>query len=288
MNQPIVFHSIVNFYALEGMKAEMLKVNKKFLFVKSFERLWTDIEEYSSKYNRKLAQLLFDHTVLCVQTELRHAKQQCHYYIPNYFGDAWYKNYTDIMCFASYIFNPIETLKAGEELFDEGCYTWNYEYGGDNWWEISHAGLMFHQVPNVVFIDHVVDLSHNNDFYLMKETGLFLHTPRVDRYPYETMLNTKRYECLDLFCDEYVSFFCRDVLNFYRRFLYIMGIDDPDMQGSIQLCLSKRDVICEGSIQAIFDYKPIKWGNQHVEIENLQQSPYDDEYDESEENEYWG
>ena len=285
--QPIVFHTIVNFYALEGMKAEMQKVSKKFLFVKSFERLWADIWEYSNRYNRKLAQLLFDHTVLCVQTELRHAKQQCSCYIPNYFGDAWYKNYSDVMCFASYVFNPYETLKAGEELFSEDCYLWNHEYGGDNWWEISHAGLMFNQVPDVVFIDHVVDLSHNNDFYLMKETGLFLHTPRVDRFPYEVMLNTKRYEHLGLFCDEYVSFFCRDILNFYRRFLYIMGIDDPDAQESIQLCLSKRDVICENSIQAIFDYKPIKWGNQHVEIENLQQSPYDDEYNEYEEDLGW-
>ena len=84
MNQPIVFHSITNFYALEGMKAEMQKVSKKFLFVKSFERLWADIEEYGNKYNKKLAQLLFDHTVLSVQAELRHAKQQCYYYIPNY------------------------------------------------------------------------------------------------------------------------------------------------------------------------------------------------------------
>ena len=288
MNQPIVFHTIVNFYALEGMKAELLRKMRDFQFVKSYEKLLADLEDYSSQYNKKLAEILFDHTVLCVQTELRHAKIECRYYIPNYYGDGWYKNYTDKMCFASHIFNPLETLKAGYELFDESCYPWEFEYGGDNWWNIANAGLMFNQISDVVFIDHVVDLSHNNDFYLMKETGLFLHTPRVDRYPYEIMLNTKRYECFDLFCDEYVSFFCRDVLNFYRRFLYIMGIDDPDAQESIQLCLSKRDIICENSIQAIFDYKPIKWGHQHVEIENLQQSPYDDKYDESEENEYWG
>ena len=283
MSNPIVFHSVFKFYALEGMKAEMLRRMKDFQFVKSYEKLLKDLENYSSRYNKKLAEILFDHTVLCVQTELRHAKQQCHYYIPNYYGDGWYKNYSDIMCFSSYIFNPVETLKAGEELFDEGCYSWQFEYGGNNWWDIAHAGLMSHQVPDVVFIDHVVDLSHNNDFYLMKETGLFIHTPRTNRYPYEIMLNTKRYEPFSLFCDEYISFFCRDVLNLYRRYLYVLGIDNPDMQTSIQLCLAKKDVLCENSIQAILDYKPIQWGNQHVEIENLQQSPYDDEYEEYDE-----
>lgn len=283
MSSPIVFHSVVNFYALEGMKAELLRKTREFQFVKSYEKLLTDLEDYSSRYNKKLAEVLFDHTVLCVQTELRHAKLECHYYIPNYYGDGWYKNYSDEMCFASYIFNPLETLKAGYELFDEGCYSWEFEYGGDNWWNIANAGLMYHQVPDVVFIDHVVDLSHNNDFYLMKKTGLFLHSPRVNRYNYETMLNTKRYEKFSVFCDGYIAFFCKDILNFYRRFLYVMGIDDPDTQTSIQLCLGKPDVLCEEAIKAIFNYKPIKWGNQHVEIENLQQSPFVVEYDEYDE-----
>ena len=74
MSSPIVFHSVVNFYALEGMKAELLRKIKDFQFVKSYEKLLTDLEDYSSRYNKKLAEVLFDHTVLCVQTELRHAK----------------------------------------------------------------------------------------------------------------------------------------------------------------------------------------------------------------------
>ena len=283
MSSPIVFHSVINFYALEGMRAEMLRRMKDFQFVKSYEKLLKDLENYSSQYNKKLAKILFDHTVLCVQTELRHAKQQCHYYIPNYYGDGWYKNYSDEMCFASYIFNPWETLKAGCELFDEGCYSWGFEYGGDSWWNIADAGLMYCQYPDTIFIDHVVDLSHNNDFYLMKKTGVFLHSPRVSRYDYEDMLNTKRYEKFSVFCDAYVAIFCRDVLNLYRRFLYVMGIDDPDMQTSIQICLGKQDVLCEEAIKSIFSYKPIQWGNQHVEIENLQQSPYIGEHDEYDE-----
>ena len=280
MSNPIVFHSVVNFYALEGMKAELLRRMKDFQFIKSYEKLLKDLENYSSQYNKKLAEILFDHTVLCVQTELRHAKTECRYYIPNYYGDGWYKNYSDIMCFSSYIFNPVETLKAGEKLFDEGCYSWQFEYGGNNWLNIAHAGLMFHQVPDVVFIDHVVDLSHNNDFYLMKKTGIFLHSPRINRFDYECMLNTKRLEKFSVFCDGYIGFFCRDVLNLYRRFLCVLGINDPDMQLSIQFCLSKTDILCEEAIKALFDYKPIQWENQHVEIENLQLSPYAGEYDE--------
>ena len=72
-------------------------------------------------------------------------------------------------------------------------------------------------------------------------------------------------------------------MNLYRRFLYIMGIDNPDMQVSIQLCLAKPDVLCEDTIQSIFNYKPVQWGNQHVEFENLQRSPYIDEYKEYDE-----
>ena len=64
-------------------------------------------------------------------------------------------------------------LEAGVQLFDPDVVRWSSAYGGKKWWNIAKAGTMRHKLDAVVFIDHCVDLSHNNSVYFDKGAGMF-------------------------------------------------------------------------------------------------------------------
>jgi hypothetical protein len=63
-------------------------------------------------------------------------------------------------------------------------------FGGKLWSKICEAGLMYYDpaVPKDVFLDHVVDLTHNGGLFLDKTAEFFTSTPNI----YIAMLDLKR------------------------------------------------------------------------------------------------
>lgn len=286
MMEPILFYLVVNFYALELIKGKMVVSPKH--FSRSWDKLWDDIENFSEQYNSKLASMFFDHIVKCVQCELRHCKHHSELYIPNFYGDGWFKNFTDEMCYASSIFNPTEILRAGKWLFDDNNNYWCYEdeiceYGGEAWQDISEAGLDYQKVSDSIFIDYLIDLEHNNEVVLFKPTGLFMHTPRFGTAFYYEMLNDKRYRDNDFIC-KYSGYLCQEVLQFISRYQYLSRDElIPEME--LIKYRSNLDKLCEKSVELLLKYKPVQWGNKHVPMENLQEAP--ERYPESDDELDW-
>lgn len=282
MMEPILFYLVVNFYALELIKGKMVVSPKH--FSRSWDKLWDDINNYSEQYNSKLANMFYDHIIKCVQCELRHCKNHSEFYIPNFYGDGWFKNYDDQMCYASFAFNPTEILRAGKWLFDDNNNYWCYEdevceYGGEAWQDISEAGLEHGKVSDIIFIDHLIDLEHNNEVVLFKPTGLFMHTARFGTAIYYEMLKDKRYQDDD-FIRKYSGYLCQEVLQFISRYQYLSR-DVLIPETDLVKYRSHLDKFCEKSVELLLNYKPIRWGNKMVSLSNLQKSPlHETDYDE--------
>lgn len=274
MMEPILFYLVVNFYALELIKGKMIVSPKH--FSRSWDKLWDDINNFSEQYNSKLAAMFFDHIVKCVQCELRHCKNHSELYIPNFYGDGWFKNFNDQMCYASSVFNPTEILRAGKWLFDDNNNYWCFEeevceYGGEAWQDISEAGLEYQKVSDSIFIDYLIDLEHNNAVVLFKLTGLFMHTPRFGMTLYLEMLDDKRYRDND-FIRKYSGYLCQEVLQFISRYQYLSRDElVPEME--LIKYKSHLDKLCEKSVELLLKYKPVQWGNKHVPMEDLQKAP---------------
>ena len=283
MMEPILFYLVVNFYALEFIRAKMV-VHPK-IYSHAWDKLWDDIQDYSTWFNSKLATMFYDHIVKSVQCELRHCKNHSEFYIPNFFGDGWYKNYDDSMCYANSEFNSASILRAGKWLFDDNNNYWCYEdevceYGGEAWQDISEAGLEYGKVSDTIFVDHLIDLEHNNEVVLFKPTGLFMHTVRFGTAIYYRMLKDKRYQDDD-FIRKYSAYLCQEVLQFISRYQYLSrDVLIPEID--LVKYRSNLDKLCEKSVELLLNYKPIKWGNKHVSMEDLLESPlrvrdYDEE-----------
>lgn len=285
MMEPILFYLVVNFYALEFIRAKMV-VHPK-ICSHSWDKLWDDIQDYSTWFNSKLAAMFYDHTVRCVQCELRHCKNWSEFYIPSFFGDGWYKNYDDSMCYANSEFNSTSVLRAGKWLFDESNNWWDLnsydecDYGGDAWKDIAEAGLEYGKVPDSIFVDHLINLEHNNEIMLLKEAGIFQHSVRLGPALYHEMLDDKRYEDEE-FMHKYSPYLCQEILLMLSRYQYLAK-DRIVPEKDLVKYRSNLDKLCEKSVELLLKYKPIKWGNKMVSLSNLQEStPYEINYDEEE------
>lgn len=287
LNSPILFYLVANFYAINLLKG--LMILSPLIDAKSYQKLWQDLVEYEERYNKQLALMFYEHTVLAVQCELRHCKKMSEYFIPNFFGDGWYKNFNDKRCYACHEFEPKSILKAGSWLFNEDNNYWfvnswgECNYGGDMWEIISSGGLKYVQMPDSVFIDHMVDLQHNNALFMLKETGEFTYTARLGPATYEKLLDDKKNYGVSAFVYEYAPYLCYDVLSLIERYQYITK---ETMIDPMKLLTYKvnRDRLCESSVELLFNHKPIKWGNKSIDLNSIQATGNDfSDYEDDEE-----
>jgi len=184
-----IYLLVQEFYAIEAIYA-MLSVNKGNNFEPmrhSHSRWHMDYNDFRDKYISKFASAIYDYTVLVVAAELRHCKNQASQYIREYY--TTFLSRDDVYEECS-VYNPHDILLAGIRMFDTGRVEWRKSYGGGKWRQIAKAGLMKDKVTDCVFIDHCVDLSHNNSVYFDKCAEKFF---LPNRHEYQKLLTKKRY-----------------------------------------------------------------------------------------------
>ena len=114
---------------------------------------------------------------------------------------------------------------------------------------------------------------------LFKKAGIFQHSVRLGPTLYHEMLNDKRYEDEE-FMRKYSPYLCQEVLLMLSRYQYLAR-DKIVPEKNLVKFRSNLDKLCEKSIGLLLKYKPIKWGNKMVSLNNLQESrPYNRDYDE--------
>ncbi len=160
-----VFCCLHEFYALIALDA----VAKLRPFVKSHEKWEKDFHKYMNYFISNLAKAIYDYTVLSVLSELRHLSFHSNLEL-DLIGFSEGQRY-EILKWAN-LYTAESILKTGEFLFDSYNNNWENGYGGYGWEKIAKAGLMYGKVPDLVFIDHCVDLCHNNGSYFDKHLGI--------------------------------------------------------------------------------------------------------------------
>lgn len=167
-----VFPCVREFYILEALFA-LKKVNPyKF----GHEKWDYDFEHYRENYNSMLATAIYDYTVLVVSGEMRHGSKMSEFYHPN-FGSMLGRS----GAYATALqYNPVELLEIAHYMFD--THRWHAGYGGKSWAKIAEAGLNRNRWTDTIFIDHCVDLSHNNSIYFDKCESQIFFMSHKDTY----------------------------------------------------------------------------------------------------------
>jgi len=161
-----------------------------------------ELERNHAYLTSHLAGAFFDYISLATFGEARHALRRADMYVKqiNYIPEVSNKP-VSIGRLASYKrsanFNPRLYLPVLVKLFNEcnwegrqNSHTETYSFGGPKWGKIAEAGMLYGKIPDKVFIDHVVDLSHNGGSMFNKEI-LFRY---YDYDRYKRMLTYKSSE----------------------------------------------------------------------------------------------
>ena len=251
MNPLNIQFLVQEFYALEAISA-LLSQNKDNKFEPmrhSHNRWYRDFNDFRSEYIGKFASALFDYTVLVVAGELRHSGNQSSQYIAEYYTSELQRNAVYGECA---VYRAVDMLAAGVRLFDTRLVTWNSGFGGEKWKQIAKAGLMKGKVCDGVFIDHCVDLSHNNSVYFDKGAGMFHLSSGLH---YREFLNLKQ-DCLPQ-----ALLSMKQGFGFNQLLQRAFNLNIINMQETYGSDTSKRD---EAESRLMY-YQPIKWGDKPLD-----------------------
>lgn len=166
----------MEFYCIQAIEARMLEEAKLEPFRKSHERWVEDFNAYKNAYIKQMAHMIYDYTVTVVGGEMRHAEDKASMYCADYPSVSSRTVAFDMV----HAYEPRQLLKVAIEVFQAD--NWESGYGGEAWANIAKAGLMYNNIPDVVFIDHCIDLSHNSSVYFDKPDNGILHITDVDDY----------------------------------------------------------------------------------------------------------
>lgn len=253
-----VFQGILEFYALESISA----MAKTIPFKHSHEKWLKEFTEFKNKYNTQFANAFFDYTVLACLGEARHADAASNYEIKG-FPNADGTVRRDI--YRCPHFEPKSALQVCALLYSHHD-DWKPQYGGKPWEDIAKGGLYYYSDNPSVFIDYMVDLSHNNGVFFNKCNHIFrLYT---DEHVIKEFLSMKRYQTPETVYD-YCRVSCSlETVRFFKRAINLGIIQFAQVVPHRAVGYTKPytcDLVLEGdyedtNLNAIMNYVPIKWG----------------------------
>lgn len=269
MNKIDIEAVVRTFYGFQAL--EILAKENYVAFLPSHEKWLGDFRAYSSIFEKNLATIIYDYIVKVVASELRHCRLKSELYIPDFYGSTQVgelrRNEIWEDCKK---YNPSDIIKAGLLLFDEEMNCWSEGYGGEAWRQIAKGGEYYQKVSDRIFIDHAVDLSHNNSIFFDKGADILILND-VDRYCY--YLNLKKVESPEIVLGESIKMSSKELLDFYLRGVNIglIKIDQFVENANFHRYLKpsflkkKRDK----EFDNLTNYAPVKWGNKSINLNNL-------------------
>lgn len=158
--QPLqLIPAVSAFYALQSIEASP-KFTQGDMFLQSQGKFIEDFTAYKREFENKLARVLFDYLALACFGEARHATPSViketvlfdsdHGMLPR--NSAYHK---------APAHDPKKFLPFFIKLFKNRMAFPCGSVGGESWAKIAEGALMYFTKAPAVFIDHVVDLSHN-------------------------------------------------------------------------------------------------------------------------------
>lgn len=212
-------------------------------FRHSHQRWRRDYQDYFDVFTERFARTLYDYLCLIVFGEARHASNCAGYYY-----EDWPVSHIDGRSNAySYAtdYSPASFLPKAAQLFLAG--NWEESYGGRAWARIAEAAMLYGKVPDVVFIDHAIDLSHNSGLCFDKdEAGIFTCYFAESYREFLDMKATMPPEVYipGLRCSHHVARLVRRAIN-----LGIVGFLPP-----------QASIVYTDAVNTLLRREPIDWG----------------------------
>jgi len=240
-----MLYAVEEFYSFEALLASA-QVEE---FRHSHAKWKEDFELLRTSYNQNLANIIFDYTVMVVASEMRYGHIKASHYFPHYYA----------MCGRNQVFcscteySAKSILDAGLLLFGPSV-EWESSFGGAPWHMIAKAGGYKGNIPDSVFIDHCVDLTHNNAIYYNKSgTGIIKALKDDTLAAYEGFLDLKR-NCPPE--ELLLHSFGAQVNRLISRAITLGIIDIPS-----PIPLDNQFVLTENE-RKVLSYIPIGWGEE--------------------------
>ena len=151
-----IAYCAAEFYLLEALNI-MLDSNRE-RCRHSHERLYKDLLEHKEHFETMFAYALRDYLTYAVAGEARNGRDHATGYIgqiPQCSDRSGIVGHIEL-------YTPESIAMATKEAFDDANIVWKGGYGGERWKNIAEAILLYKRLPRTAWIDHCVDLSHNN------------------------------------------------------------------------------------------------------------------------------
>lgn len=157
------------FYAMQAIEATMSAEFGRH----SHERWTKDFYKYKESFESKIAEMFRDYLALIVLGELRHCTEYSDKGLSFDFMEFKDSMGRERCYIEKRAFTKESVLRCGIKMFNKFYNGWREAYGGQPWYDICKAGLMYGTEKNAVFIDHCFDLEHNGGNIFNKEGFLF-------------------------------------------------------------------------------------------------------------------
>lgn len=159
-----------DFYVLEAIKAGIaMNQTPELAFSHRVEKLVSDIAEYEERFIANIASRTFMYIWAAAVGEARHSRESLAE--THYIEELRESDRANVF---SNITNFPPTPGNVQAICDVFNQNWGGSYGGAAWLNIAKAAKMFFEVPASVFLDHVIDLQHNNGTVFSKDEAQYL------------------------------------------------------------------------------------------------------------------
>ena len=174
-------HKLMNFYALSEIQGQVLRAKNDEKHRDKLKVELCEVEDLEKELNPifkdvtdTLAQLYFDYLYACCLGELGHLCRQtgC---VVGVGGICRGEKNREFIISKSGMYEPEKSLRLIELFFEHKYWKDRGSFGGPSWANIARAGRMYFdpKIPKTVFLDHVVDLTHNGGLFLGKTNRWF-------------------------------------------------------------------------------------------------------------------
>lgn len=262
---PDLFAAITSFYMLEELESVIPAS-----FDKKLERIRFDVENYREEFNETLANMLFDYLALICWGEARYCKESMEYWSPNIKRESGAFNSRSGSYSKALDYDPKLFLPKVEKINTSTQWS-SGPYGGERWGRLAKLAGLYYKLNHKVFIDQVVNVSHNGGLAFNKGVILF-----QQNYTYEVFLDFKA-RVASLFAESPYEFYILNrppghysCLNHpYSLEVYskvyslleravVLGLLD-EVGGHISITNNKY---CSTDLK----YSPVKWGSEDIEL----------------------
>ena len=157
--------ALTSFYVIQDMLHNMNSHNSNCMLRRRISSFYDNLNVYNQEFSEKLANSLFSYLSLTALCEARHSLRRSSATLKFFINKSKENKLIlelgkDVIYFLGSKFSPKSFLPTLEDIFY--TYVWESNFGGVSWGRITTLAKKYYTTSNIIFIDLVAGLIHNN------------------------------------------------------------------------------------------------------------------------------